>query len=142
VAGRLENQCRKILKLLRERGNQGATNYELAQIALKYTSRVSDLRDAGYRVHCTCEDAVRGVYRYHYLGRSPTRRRELFYEGAMTNDEGHEKLGVEEDAEAVKTATSDPRCPSCGGKLDANANVPKCPKCGTKPFEGTDASTS
>lgn len=29
-----------------------ATNVELAGIALKYTSRVSDLRKAGYRVEC------------------------------------------------------------------------------------------
>lgn len=137
--GRLENQCRRILRLLQERGNQGATNYELARLALKYTSRVSDLRDAGHRVHCTCEDATRGIYRYHYFGRSVTGRRELFYEDVMP-DEEHEKLGVaEDDVEAVKTATSDPHCPDCGAPLEAAANVPKCPQCGTKPFEGRDA---
>lgn len=143
MPGRLENQCRKILALLKERGNQGATNYELSRIALKYTSRISDLRDVGHRIHCTCEDAVKGVYRYHYLGRSRSGQRELFYEETMSDNEGHEKLGVVEDNEdAVKTATSERRCPDCGEKLDANANVPKCPRCGTKPFEGTDASTS
>lgn len=76
--GRLETQCRRILALLVERGNQGATNYELARIALKYTSRISDLRDGGYRILCTCEDALRGVYRYHLLNQVPQPQRRLF----------------------------------------------------------------
>lgn len=76
--GRLENQCRRILALLKERGNEGATNYELAKHALKYTSRISDLRDAGWRILCTAEDPVRGIYRYTLLGRNPSQKRELF----------------------------------------------------------------
>lgn len=44
---RLSAQCRTILaRLLRG----PATNTELAGIALKYTSRISDLRKAGYTV--------------------------------------------------------------------------------------------
>lgn len=145
--GRLYNQCRTILALLKERGNQGATNYELARIALKYTSRVSDLRDTGHHIHCTCENAVRGVYRYHYFGRTRSGHRELFYEVDVMHDEehdeGHEKLGVVEDkTHAVKTATVDDRCPNCGAKLEETANVPKCPRCGTEPFEGDDAPIS
>ena len=73
--GRLESQCRRILELLRERGNEGVTNYELAGIALKYTSRISDLRDAGYRILATCEDSIRGVYRYHLLTTTPRKSR-------------------------------------------------------------------
>ena len=44
---RLSAQCQRILERLR----QGpATNRELARIALKYTSRISDLRAAGHRI--------------------------------------------------------------------------------------------
>ena len=42
-----------------------ATNVELAGIALKYTSRVSDLRKAGYRVEC--ERGVGGVTVYQLM---------------------------------------------------------------------------
>lgn len=65
--GRLENQCRKILQLLKDRGNQGVTNAELSRIALKYTSRISDLRDSGHDIRCQAE-GNNGVYRYHYYG--------------------------------------------------------------------------
>jgi hypothetical protein len=65
--GRLETQCRKILQLLKDRGNQGATNAELSRIALKYTSRISDLRDSGHDIRCQAEGS-NGVYRYHYFG--------------------------------------------------------------------------
>lgn len=65
--GRFENQCRKILVLLKQRGNQGATNAELSYIALKYTSRISDLRDMGCDIRCYSEGG-NGVYRYHYYG--------------------------------------------------------------------------
>lgn len=78
MAGRIENQCAKILALLKARGNQGATNYELAQIALKYTSRVSDLRKAGWRITSTCESMKKGVFRYHLLGRVAKNQSRLF----------------------------------------------------------------
>jgi hypothetical protein len=78
MAGRLESQCKKILELLKARGNQGATNYELAQIALKYTSRVSDLREQGWRILSTCESMKKGVFRYHLLGRVATGQSRLF----------------------------------------------------------------
>ena len=46
-APRLSKQCREIL----ERLKQGpATNRELSLMALKYTSRLSDLRASGYRI--------------------------------------------------------------------------------------------
>ena len=44
---RLSAQCRTILARLQA---GPATNAELAAIALKYTSRISDLRKAGYSV--------------------------------------------------------------------------------------------
>jgi len=49
--------------LILERLRQGpATNAELSQIALKYSSRTSDLRKAGYNV--TCERQPGGVCVY------------------------------------------------------------------------------
>jgi hypothetical protein len=47
---RLATQNERILARL-QRGP--ATNYELAQIALKYTSRIDDCRKAGHRITCT-----------------------------------------------------------------------------------------
>ena len=44
---RLGKQCEAILARLQE---GPATSYELAQIALKYTSRISDLRKSGHVV--------------------------------------------------------------------------------------------
>jgi hypothetical protein len=56
---RLSGQNAAIL----ERLKQGpATNVELAGISLKYTSRISDLRAAGYRV--TCRRGNDGVNTY------------------------------------------------------------------------------
>jgi len=61
---RLTGQNAKILERLR----QGpATNVELAQLALKYSSRVSDLRKAGFSV--SCERVGRnGLTRYSLVG--------------------------------------------------------------------------
>jgi len=56
---RLSRQCALILERLR----QGpATNAELAGTSLKYTSRVSDLRRAGYAIDC--ERLKDGLTRY------------------------------------------------------------------------------
>jgi ribosomal protein S27E len=48
-----------------------------------------------------------------------------------------EKLGVDVDPEAIKTASekAQPTCPSCDRVLLNNVNVPTCLHCGTKPFE-------
>lgn len=46
---RLTGQNARILEMLRERPR---TNAELAAVSLKYTSRCSDLRKAGYRLVC------------------------------------------------------------------------------------------
>lgn len=56
---RLSGQNRKILLRLQ----QGpATNVELSAIALKYTSRVHDIRSAGFAI--TCERFPRGLAVY------------------------------------------------------------------------------
>lgn len=57
---RLSRQCDRILDRLR-RGP--ATNRELATIALKYTGRISDLRNAGYVIDCEI-DRADGLARY------------------------------------------------------------------------------
>lgn len=48
----LKGQSLAILKLLKERRSAGAYNYELAEISLKYTGRISDLRAAGWKIDC------------------------------------------------------------------------------------------
>ena len=46
-APRINRQCQAVLDRLME---GPATSYDLAQIALKYTSRISDLRKSGHVV--------------------------------------------------------------------------------------------
>ena len=48
-------QAQQILSLLERRGMIGATNAELSEISLKYTSRISDLRALGHAVIATRE---------------------------------------------------------------------------------------
>lgn len=50
--GRFKTQAAEILALLKKRRSEGAKNWELSEISLKYTSRVSDLRALGYRITC------------------------------------------------------------------------------------------
>jgi hypothetical protein len=53
---RLTGQNASILAVLQA---GSATNVMLARISLKYTSRISDLRAAGYRIKCErCGDGV------------------------------------------------------------------------------------
>lgn len=54
---RWSQQCERIYQRL-QRGP--ATNQELAQLALKYTSRISDLRKGGVCVECIEHDHVTG----------------------------------------------------------------------------------
>jgi hypothetical protein len=62
---RLSGQCETILRLL-EAGPR--TNAELAAVSLKYTSRISDIRAAGYGV--TCQRLEGGVTLYRLGGRT------------------------------------------------------------------------
>lgn len=58
---RLSRQCQLILDRLTE---GPATNRELSQIALKYTGRISELKQAGYKVACYDQNRVTGFSRY------------------------------------------------------------------------------
>jgi hypothetical protein len=58
---RISRQCRLIVDRLR-RGR--ATNAELAVIALKYSGRISEIRQAGYDVRCVSHDHATGVAVY------------------------------------------------------------------------------
>lgn len=61
---RLSQQCERILARLR----QGpATNRELAELALKYTGRISELKAAGHRVECFEQDRLTGLTRYRLV---------------------------------------------------------------------------
>ncbi len=62
---RLSKQCQAILDRLR-RGR--ASNVELSQIALKYTSRISDLRKAGHNVVCVSRHRESGLTYYALRG--------------------------------------------------------------------------
>ena len=58
---RFSAQCGKILKALRE---GPVTNADLSKIALKYTSRISDLRKYGHKIACTFKDRKAGITVY------------------------------------------------------------------------------
>lgn len=50
-------QCAAIIKLLKERRSVGAANHELAKLAMKYTSRLHDLRSKQhYKIKAVQED--------------------------------------------------------------------------------------
>jgi len=59
---RLRGQCLAVLERLRQ---GSATSKELATISLKYTSRISDLRIAGYDI--TAERGEGGVFVYRLV---------------------------------------------------------------------------
>ncbi len=61
---RLSRQCETMLCRLR---CGRATNQELAVIALKYTSRISDLRKAGHDVRCVSRDHKAGITVYQLV---------------------------------------------------------------------------
>lgn len=58
---RLSRQCQAILTRL-EVGR--ASNRELSQLALKYTGRISELREAGWNVQMVEEDRASGLNWY------------------------------------------------------------------------------
>lgn len=61
---RLSAQCVAILDLLR----QGVTtNDDMSKVSRKYTSRVSDLRAAGYDVRCFSLDHKTGLAWYRFV---------------------------------------------------------------------------
>ncbi len=64
-SSRSPSQRSKIISLLRERGKQGALNYELARIGLRYSSRLRECRIQGFKIETDhiCED----LYRYRLV---------------------------------------------------------------------------
>ena len=64
AAPRLSAQSAAILSLLRERPR---SNAELSRVALKYTSRISDIRAAGYRVEAFNQNHVTGEAWYRLV---------------------------------------------------------------------------
>lgn len=58
---RLSRQCQAILTRL-QAGR--ASNRELSQLALKYTGRISELREAGWNVQMVEEDRASGLNWY------------------------------------------------------------------------------
>ncbi|KZR57897.1 hypothetical protein [Pseudobacillus badius] len=63
---RISSQKESMLELLQERGDKGAYNYELAELAMSYQRRIGDLVEQGYDIKVTCEGG--GVYRYTLVG--------------------------------------------------------------------------
>ena len=59
---RLNKQCEQILAMLR---TGPKTNDDLARVALKYTSRISDLRKAGHNIQC--QRIKRGLTKYRLI---------------------------------------------------------------------------
>ncbi len=58
---RTSTQCDAILARLRE---GSATNFELSEISLKYTGRISDLRKLGHDIECVHRNKVTGLTLY------------------------------------------------------------------------------
>ncbi len=59
---RLSGQC---LAILRRLGEGPATNVELSKLSLKYTSRISEIKQAGHDVRAVREKG--GVWRYSLI---------------------------------------------------------------------------
>ena len=59
---RIPSQTERMIKLLREAGEDGVTNHALSRISLKYDSRISELRMRGYEIETSHEK--KGVYKY------------------------------------------------------------------------------
>lgn len=65
---RLNRQCAAILAAFRADPYREQTTAQLAAIACKYTSRISDLRRAGHRIRIHYRDRNTGVNVYRYDG--------------------------------------------------------------------------
>lgn len=59
-SGRLSRQCQEILTRITDRW---ASSCELSEVALKYTSRLSDLRQRGYKIDTKRSDEGWWYYR-------------------------------------------------------------------------------
>jgi len=64
------SQSAKIIEVLKKAGNKGVTNYQLARLSLKYSSRISELRHDGYNIyaerqHFMFSKRFSGTWRYY-----------------------------------------------------------------------------
>lgn len=89
--GRIPTQLDKIVHLLREAGESGATNKQLNQICLQYDARVSDLRRKGFVINV--ESLGKGLYKY-FLIKTPSE--ETFFPNAL--EETFETIDKEWDS--------------------------------------------
>jgi hypothetical protein len=80
---RLGRQCLAILARLEAAGEAGVTNAELAEISIKYTGRISDLRAAGHQIECYDQDRQTGLSKYRLVG-GPNKQ-----EATTDNTDGH-----------------------------------------------------
>ncbi len=83
-SSRSPSQRSKIISLLRERGKQGALNYELARIGLRYSSRLRECRIQGFKIETDhiCED----LYRYRLVEKPVTPKPLPAYEPRKSTD--------------------------------------------------------
>lgn len=59
---RIPTQKEKIVSILREAGDEGITNAELAKVCLRYGARLQELYKEGYEI--TLEHLNNGLYKY------------------------------------------------------------------------------
>ena len=71
---RLMNQCERILERLR---HGIVSNHELAAIALKYSSRISELRKRGWIIRVCSRDWKSGIAFYELCGMQQERQERL-----------------------------------------------------------------
>ncbi len=74
-APRLDSQCDRMLARLQK---GAATNVELAGISLKYTSRITDLRQLGHTIECEKRKNGMSVYRLVPKRDTPSIQLEMF----------------------------------------------------------------
>lgn len=99
------HQRLKIIRLLQERGEEGAINLELNEIALRYTSHISELRSEGFVINCKNEGG--GVFRYTLehipvFPAAPVSALETFYKAV----EGLGGVVTKEEIEGILNAHS------------------------------------
>jgi hypothetical protein len=66
---RIPSQLDKLIRALKDAGDDGLTNIELSKICLRYDSRLSDLRRKGFLIET--ESIGKSLYRY-YLRKTPS----------------------------------------------------------------------
>lgn len=68
------NQASEILSLIRQNNQVGTENWKLAEISLKYSSRISELRAKGYDIYSVRqkrEGKATGTWKYYIREHQP-----------------------------------------------------------------------